>query len=167
MRPSTPEEEKGRRKRRAIIIGIIIVILLAGFVLLSNYEILSGEKKLSISEGELKPRSVSPGENASLKIKASNPTDTNFENLYIQIATRCPKLKISHGDTLASKENEENRLTIQTQPLYSGETTKKYAFDICGNLFSGLNSMTAEIDARILVENKVKDERTFTLKIKE
>ncbi len=165
MRPSAPEGENKRRIQRALIIGVIIILLLAGYVLLSNYEISQNEKSLRISEAKLQSKSISPEENTHLKIRVSNTTDTSYDNLGIQVATSCSKLKISYGDKVATEENKENRLTIPTQILRDGEKTKLYAFDISGELFPGLSSMTVKINIRVITENEVKDEREFNITI--
>ncbi len=164
MRPNTPEKESIMRKKNALIFGIIIIVILAGYLLVSNYEIFQEDKNLYFKTAELQSKNISPGEETNLFLKVHNPAD--YERSFsIQITTQCSKLKISHKDEHATDENGEKYLTIHPDDLAGKGETRKLVFDISGELYPGLTSMTTKINAKIITENNEKNNQAFNVTI--
>lgn len=164
MRPNTPEKESIMRKKNAFIIGIIIIGILAGYLLVSNYEIFQEDKNLYFKTAELESKNISPGEETNLFLKVHNPADYK-KSFSIQITTQCSKLEISHKDKFATEENGKKYLTIHPDDLAGKGETRKLVFDISGELYPGLTSMTAKIDVEIITENNGKNNQVFNVTI--
>lgn len=165
MRPTSPEEER-KIKLRVLIVGIIIIAIVAGYFLLSNVNF-SRREGLHFSETKLNDKKIPSGENTNIKLRILNRTNNTYKNLSIRLATKSPNIEIKHGNNSTTLENNEYIITVPVaRDLHGEEETGSYTFALTGNLYPGLSSMTAEIEARILIDNsEIADSYEFHLTI--
>lgn len=164
MRPkSTGNGQK--QKLQIIIIVIAIVGAIAGVALLLNSLGSKEKQKPYFSEAKILDEKISSGENTHVKAEVYNPGENTYQNLRIQLATPSPKIKMSFPDQTVSEIGGEYYIEVSPDFLEGGGSTKLYSFDVSGELYPGLTSMTAKIELRVLAGGEVTDSQTFNLKI--
>lgn len=156
----------GRKWKFGILIGTIVAAAIAGVLVILSTPGPEEKQQPYFSKVELVDEKISPGENTLLKAKVSNPGDNTYENVKIKLVAISPKVEMAPTSPKVETERSEYGLTISTPTgLGKGEKTKLYTFNVGGDLYTGLDSMTAIIKARVLADGKVTDNQLFELTI--
>lgn len=162
MRPKSTGD--GRKiNYRILVVGAAIIVAIVGLIMLTESLDPEDREEPYFKEIKLLDGEISPEGETQIHARVMNPTENSY-NIKIQLATVSPQLELSYENP-AQEEEGEYRLTISPPPLRGHEETKLYVFNVSGDLYPGIVSMTVKIKARVLVNDKITDNRIFNLKI--
>ena len=115
---------------------------------------------------ELESREISAALGTAIHLKVRNPTEKDYEDVRIQLATKSPYLTFYYPGVPFAQVNDEKQLTIQIGLLRHDEETRKYVVDITGELPPNTVSMEVQMVVRLLMNDEKTEERIYTLKIR-
>lgn len=165
------------QKHKFRIIAIVVAIIIAGAGLILLVNSLGSEKKQQpyFSKLELKDKKITAEENTLLKTQVSNPLDRAYENVKIQLITKCQKIRmnltspgaeVDYENTRLGKDEFEQRLSVDLPyGLMKEAETGVFTFDISGGIYSGVDSMDTILKAQIVLDGEVIDNKVLKLTI--
>ncbi len=160
--------KKGISRNLYLVIAVIVIIAAISGTIFWFIHSSSGQNETAprFSKLELEDHTITEGETVLLKTQIENPTENTYDNLKIQIASVSPKAEMKYADNPITEENGEYRLTVSVnRSLRTEEKTGLYNFDLGGELYDGVVSMTFVVNARVLHGGDICDERSFELTV--
>lgn len=167
MRPETPGDEWDQRIL-FLVIGILVLAVSIALLAVIFRTGSTNTEKPYFSKAKLVDKTINEEEETNLEFKIKNPTENDFKNVEIEIASKYEHLEIWRGGKTAQEEGGEYVFSLELPDILGGRESISWdrAVSIEGTLGSGLHSITAILEARIIADGEMTDSKTFKLKIK-